>query len=168
MAKENTTACIICKKEGIAGTPVRDDAILQAIRGLKMRLGILRGFKLVVCDSDLEEYQKRRKKFEKMAVIHVTVAAILVVAFIFGPLLLGAFNIMGVFFSLILGIVFAGLSIFSYIPALEDANAEEVPTPGQIASRLMPKSFGKGKGGAKPAKKAAPAKKKPYRRKKRK
>jgi hypothetical protein len=146
--EKQKTACIMCKKEGIAGTPIRDDGILQAIRG------ILRGFKLVVCEADLEGYKKKRERFEKMAVIHATIAAILVVAFIFGPLLLGApFNIMGVFFSLVLGLLFAGLALLSYIPSLDDGSAESVPTPGQIVGRLMPKSLsGGGKQEAKPAK----------------
>jgi uncharacterized membrane protein (DUF485 family) len=167
------TACIICKKEGIKGTKVKDDGILQAIRKVKSSLGIIRGFTLVVCADDLEEYRKKRQKFEKMAVIHSTVAAILVVLFIFGPLLLGApFNPMGVFFSIVLGLMIAALALLSYVPALEGDDASSVPTPGQVVSRLMPRSLVQKKAAkaapSAPAKKAAgkPAKKGAYKRKK--
>ena len=165
--------CIITRKEvpKNSGTPVREDAIISAIRKIKGKLGILQNNVLVVSDGALEEHKKKRENFERMAVIHTTVAAILVVAFIFGPLLLGApFNLVGVLLSILLGILIAGLALLSYIPALDDGKPSTVPTPGQIVKRLMPRSLS----GSEP-KEEAPAKPrtqkkaaKPYRRKKRK
>jgi uncharacterized membrane protein YeaQ/YmgE (transglycosylase-associated protein family) len=172
--------CIVSRKEVPAGegTPIREDAIIRTIRVVKGKLGILQNNELVVSDEALEEYTKKREKFEKMAVIHATVGAILVVAFIFGPLLLGApFNPMGVLFSIILGLLVAALALLSYVPALDDGKESGVPTPGQIVSRLMPRSLAKKAQqepkseapAAEPAKEApAKPKKKPYRRKKRK
>ncbi len=171
--------CIVSRKEVPAGegTPIREDAIIRTIRVIKGKLGILQNNELVVSNEALEEYTKKREKFEKMAVIHATVGAILVVAFIFGPLLLGApFNPMGVLFSIILGLLVAALALLSYVPALEDGKESTVPTPGQIVSRLMPRSLAKkaqeapkAAAPAEPAKKpsAKPAKK-PYKRGKRK
>ncbi len=176
--------CIITRKEvpRASGTPIREDSIIQAIRAIKGRLGILQNNELVVSNEALEEYKKKRAKFEKTAVIYTTLAAIFVVVFIFGPLFLGApFNIMGVFFAILVGVLFAGLSLLSYIPALDDGKESTVPTPSQIVSRLMPRALSKEGGSAaskaarktapkKPAPKAQakPAPKKAYRRKKRK
>lgn len=136
---EQKTACIVCKKEGIKGTPVRQDVILETIKKVKTRLGILRGFKLVVCPEDLEIYRKKRAKFEKMAVLHTTVAAILIILLVFGPILLGApFNLMSIFFALVLGVMVAALALLSYVPALEGEKELKNRTPEQIAKKLAP------------------------------
>lgn len=170
--------CIVSRKEVPAGsgTPIREDAIIRTIRGVKAKLGILQNNELVVSEEALEEYTKKREKFEKMAVIHATVAAILVVAFIFGPLLLGApFNPMGIVFAIVLGLLIAALALLSYVPALDDGKESSVPTPGQIVSRLMPRGLAakmreapKSKAPAAPKEAAPKPKKKPYKRKKRK
>ncbi len=137
---EQKTACIVCKKEGIKGTPVRKDVILDTIKKIKTRLGIVRGFKLVVCPEDIEIYKKKRATFEKMAVLHTTVAAILIVLLVFGPILLGApFNLMSIFFAFVLGVMVAALALLSYVPALEGEGEPKKRTPEQIAKKLAPK-----------------------------
>jgi len=137
---EQKTACIVCKKEGIKGTPVRKDVILDTIKKVKTRLGIVRGFKLIVCPDDIEVYRKKRAKFEKMAVLHTTVAAILIVLLVFGPILLGApFNLMSIFFAFVLGVMVAALALLSYVPALEGDAEPKKRTPDQIAKKLAPK-----------------------------
>ena len=165
---EAKTACIVCQKEGIPGNLVRDDVILRTIRNVKTRLGIRRGFTLVVCDADLETYKKKRQKFEKMAVLHATAAVIVVAILFLAPIILGApFSIVNLFFALVLGIMIAALAILSYVPGLEMrewagakpslANAlspvqeeeKRKETPQEIAKRLSSKPS------AKPAPKAA-------------
>lgn len=137
--------CIVSREEVPpgTGTPIREDAIIRGIRKVKAKLGILQNNELVVSDDCLEEYRKKRSKFEKMAVIHVTVAAVLVLVLTFGPLLLGApFNIAGIFFAIVLGIMIAALALLSYVPALEGDEELGGPmprTPGQIAKKLAPK-----------------------------
>jgi len=136
---EKKTACIVCKKEGIKGTPVKQDVILDTIKKVKTRLGIVRGFKLVVCPDDIEVYRKKRSKFEKMAVLHTTVAAILIILLVFGPILLGApFNLMSIFFAFVLGVMVAALALLSYVPALEGDEEPKARTPEQIAKKLAP------------------------------
>lgn len=150
--------CIVSKQEVPpgSGTPIREDAIIRAIRKIKERLGILQNNELVVSDEHLEEYKKKRSKFEKMAVIHVTVAAILIALLTFGPLLFGApFNVMSILFALILGIMIAGLALLSYVPAIENGEAPSKPrTTNQIVKKLAPKKA------AAPAPKRSKAKKK--------
>lgn len=155
---EEKTACIVCQKEGVPGNRIRDDVILRTIRNIKTRLGIRRGFTLVVCDADLETYKKKRQNFEKMAVLHATAAVIVVGILFLAPLILGApFSLVNLFFALILGLMIAALAILSYIPSLETrewagakpglANAlspkqpeeKKKETPQEMAKRLSPK-----------------------------
>ena len=133
--------CIVSRKEVPAGkgTPIRQDAVLRGIRKIKARLGILQNNELVVSDECLEKYKKKRSKFEKMAVIHTTIAAVLVLILVFGPLLLGApFNIVSIFFALVLGVMIAALALLSYVPGLDAGKEAKPRTPEQIAKKLAP------------------------------
>ncbi|MFP3950180.1 MAG: hypothetical protein ACLFUZ_03775 [Candidatus Micrarchaeia archaeon] len=136
--------CIISREEVPKGegTPIKEDAIIRTIRKIKGKLGILQNNELVVSDEHLEEYRKKREKFEKMAVIHTAVAAILVVILTLGPLLLGApINLVSIFFALVLGIMIVALSLLSYIPGLEGEEERRTRrTPQQIAKRLSPRT----------------------------
>jgi len=99
--------CIVSRKEVPAGkgTPIKQDAIIGTIRKIKSRLGILQNNELVVSDECLEEYQKKRSKFEKMAVvIHLPLPPSLFCSWCFAPLLFGApFNPMSIFFCCCVG-----------------------------------------------------------------
>ena len=147
--------CIVSRKEVPAGsgTPIKQDAIIGTIRKIKSRLGILQNNELVVSDECLEEYQKKRSKFEKMAVVYTTIAAVLVLLLVFAPLLFGApFNPMSIFFAVVLGIMVAALALLGYVPGLDTGKETTPRTPKQIAKKLAPKkSTYKAK--AKPAKK---------------
>jgi p-aminobenzoyl-glutamate transporter AbgT len=132
--------CIVSRKEvgPKEGTPIRDDAIISTIRKIKKRLGILQNNELVVSEEKLEEYKKKRSKFEKMAVIHVTVAAILVLLLALGPIMLGMpFDVVRIFFALLLGAMVAALALLSYIPALETGEGTQKPsTANDVVKRL--------------------------------
>ncbi|MBD3397674.1 hypothetical protein GF412_00880 [Candidatus Micrarchaeota archaeon] len=137
--------CIVSREqvEPGEGTPIKEDAIIRTIRNIKEKLGILQNNKLVVSDEKLEEYKKKRSKFEKMAVIHITVAAILVLLLVLGPILLGApFNIVSIFFALLLGLMVAALALLSYVPALqgEEGAAAKASTANDVVKRLSPRS----------------------------
>ena len=148
--------CIISRKEVPAGTgtPIKEDAIIRGIRNIKGKLGILQNNELVVSDESMEEYKKKRAKFEKMAVIHTTIAAFVVLILIFAPILLGFFNIMSILFAFVLGIMIAGLALLSYIPAIETGKASGPRTPKQIVKKIAPKKGEEtGKAKAKPPRK---------------
>lgn len=136
--------CVITRKEVPEGkgTPIREDAVIRTIRKIKARLGILQNNVLVVSDEALEEYKKKRSNFEKMAVVYATIAAVIVVVLIFGPLLVGGqFNIVNVLFALIFGAMVMALSLLSYVPALQaKEGGGRPPTPGEVAERLAPAS----------------------------
>jgi len=146
--------CIVSRKEVPPGegTPIKEDGIIRSIRKIKARLGILQNNELVVSDECLEEYKKKRSKFEKMAVIHTTVAAVFVILLVVGPLLIGAaFNIVSVFFALVLGVMIVALALLGYVPALEGAEETMPRTADEVVEKLAPK---------KPAKKQARKKRK--------
>ncbi len=134
--------CIVSREEVPKGkgTPIKEDGIIRTIRRIKGKLGILQNNELVVSDEKLEEYKKKRSKFEKMAVIHTTIAAVFVIVLVVGPLLMGAaFNIVSVFFALVLGVMIMALALLGYIPALE-TNDETMPrTADEIVEKLAPK-----------------------------
>ncbi len=134
--------CIVSREEVPpgTGTPIKQDAIIGTIRKIKAKLGILQNNELVVSDEHLEEYKKKRAKFEKMAVIYTTVAAVLVLLLVFAPLIFGApFNLMSILFALILGIMVAALALLGYVPGIETENESKPRTPKQIAKKLAPK-----------------------------
>ncbi|MCP4646299.1 MAG: hypothetical protein GY852_01005 [bacterium] len=138
--------CIVSRKEVPKGegTPVKEDAIIRNIRKIKGKLGILQNNELVVSDEKLEEYAKKRSKFEKMAVIHTTIAAVLVLLLTIGPLLLGAqFNLISVFFALVLGAMIVALALLGYVPALDTGEEEKPKTAKDVVERLAPKTRAK-------------------------
>jgi len=133
--------CIVSREEVPKGegTPIREDGIIRTIRKIKGKLGILQNNELVVSDEKLEEYKKKRSKFEKMAVIHTTIAAVFVILLVVGPLLMGAaFNIVSVFFALVLGVMIVALALLGYVPAIE--TDETTPrTADEVVAKLAPK-----------------------------
>ncbi len=150
--------CIVSRKEVPTGhgNPIKQDAIIRTIRNIKRKMGILQNNELVVSDECLEQYKKKRSKFEKMAVIHTTVAAIVILILVFAPLLLGApFNIMTIFFAFILGIMIAALALLSYVPGLDTGKEAKPRTPAQVAKKLAPKkaAYKSGKAKTKPPRK---------------
>lgn len=138
--------CIVSREEVPKGegTPIREDAIIRSIRKVKARLGILQNNELVVSDEKLEEYKKKRSKFEKMAVIHTTIAAVFVILLVIGPLLMGAaFNIVSIFFALVLGVMIVALALLGYVPALETDDETMPRTADQVVEKLSPKRSAK-------------------------
>jgi hypothetical protein len=138
--------CIVSREEVPKGkgTPIKEDAIIRSIRKVKAKLGILQNNELVVSDEKLEEYKKKRSKFEKMAVIHTTVAAVFVILLVVGPLLMGAaFNIVSIFFALVLGVMIVALALLGYVPALESDDETMPRTADQVVEKLAPKRSAK-------------------------
>lgn len=120
-------ACIICLKEVESGTPVEDEPLIIAIRKVKQRFNIAKNNELVVCQNDMEEYLKKRKKYETNIAIYSVIAAIVVGAFIFLPLFLGTFSLPSIITSIGFALFIIILPIISsYTPALsKKPQAEE-------------------------------------------
>ncbi|MCD6549102.1 hypothetical protein J7K41_00090 [Candidatus Micrarchaeota archaeon] len=112
--------CIICEKER-EGVPIKEDLVIRTIRRIKEKLGIAKGYKLVVCRECWEEYVKRRKSYERNMITWglLGLAAVIFMGILFA--ITGAVNIVRMMttlimliaiFALMIGIVF----ITRYIP----------------------------------------------------
>lgn len=117
------SVCIICEKEK-AGVPVKEDRVIQFIRGVKNRLGIAKGYRLVVCNSCWAEYEKKRKSYERSMLTWLVLGAALLVVMLILFLLTGRINlfnmIMTVFMIAVLFLIMAALVFISrYIPKTE-------------------------------------------------
>ncbi len=128
---KNSRVCIICH-EGIAegGTPVKDDIIIRTIRNIKKRLRVAQNNTLVVCEKDLPEYQKRRKKFEKDIVVVAGISVFLFLILAGLPLLSGRFNIGAFVSGLMVSVAVLAIGVvFKHVPALENMAAAPMQAP---------------------------------------
>lgn len=119
--------CIICNKELSSGKAyrVKEDIIIRTIRKIKNALKIAYNNELFVCENDVKIHDEKRKKFERMLVLYIAFALIVVVLLIAIPLLAGTITIPGIFFSLLLGVILLIVPIiFTYAPARESELSE--------------------------------------------
>ncbi|MEM3362560.1 MAG: hypothetical protein QXG16_04590 [Candidatus Anstonellaceae archaeon] len=113
--------CIICEKEILEGYRVKESAILNFIKKIKSSLKILKNNELYVCSNCLEEYKKRKKKFNNTLVLNSVVGILLLVALVIIPLVfnqeirLDGFVVM----IFLMGFLFL-ISLFSYVPDIEE------------------------------------------------
>ena len=111
--------CKICEKETAHGKRVEDDAVIQAIRKVKQALRIAKNNELMVCEGCLEVYSKKREKYERNLVMHVIIAALVLLAFIMLPLFTSGFSLWSVILGLLLAALVVALSTFSHTPKIE-------------------------------------------------
>ncbi|MEM4554775.1 MAG: hypothetical protein QXT25_02930 [Candidatus Anstonellaceae archaeon] len=111
--------CIICEKE-TDGFLVLDDYVIRFIRSVKNALGIAKNNTLVVCSNCLEEYKKKRAKYERDLAIHAVVGGLVLLIMVFLPLFTSGFSITAVFFGLLLFGMIMALSVFSHCPKIEE------------------------------------------------
>jgi len=122
--------CIITEQE-VSGIPIKEDAVISTIRKIKRLFGIAKNNALVVGADSMEEYKKRRAKFERTFVQYVALAIIMVAAFVLLPLFFGApFSLGSLAMSVLIGVFIILLSFSSYIPSL-DAPSENKASPAQ-------------------------------------
>ena len=74
-------ACIMCTEEikKGEGNEVIEDKIIEIIRKVKAKLGVAKGYKLVVCDECLENYEKKRKRFERNTILYLGLGLVILV-----------------------------------------------------------------------------------------
>ena len=130
--------CIICHQVVSQGKAarVKDDAVIQGIRGLKRLLRIAQNNELYVCEKDLPVHAEKRKKFEKELLIIGGVAIAVLFLLIGLPLLSGRFDISlfvsSIFISFL--IVLFGI-LFKYAPAV-GAVADITPVIKRVESTI--------------------------------
>lgn len=122
--------CIVCYQEK-SGTPVLDDAVIRAIRAAKQRLNMAKGNMLVVCEGCMEQYRKKRAKYERDLVMHVVLAGIVLLVFVLAPVFTTGFSITAVVLGLVLSALIVGLSVFSHCPAIEGGIGGNQPGRGE-------------------------------------
>jgi len=104
-------ACIMCTEEikKGEGNEVVEDKIIEIIRKVKNKLGVAKGYKLVVCDKCLEDYEKKRKRFERNTILYLGLGIVIIILLMILNFSIGSF-IGGILIFLILLL----FSIFSY------------------------------------------------------
>jgi uncharacterized membrane protein len=109
-------ACIMCTEEikKGEGNEVVEDKIIEIIREVKNKLGVAKGYKLVVCDKCLEDYEKKRKRFERNTILYLGLGIVIIILLMILNFSIGSF-IGGILIFLILLL----FSIFSYIPRIK-------------------------------------------------
>jgi uncharacterized membrane protein len=109
-------ACIMCTEEikKGEGNEVVEDKIIEIIRKVKNKLGVAKGYKLVVCDKCLEDYEKKRKRFERNTILYLGLGIVIIILLMILNFSIGSF-IGGILIFLILLL----FSIFSYIPRIK-------------------------------------------------
>ena len=132
--------CVICEKEVVHGYPVDDDWVITTIRAVKRRLGIARNNELVVGHECEEAYQKRRSSYEKNMVMHVIIAAVVLIVFIILPIFTTGFSIGAVLVGILLAAMIMIFTAFSHCPK---ANLTGV-SPSKIAQKAQPKTSARG------------------------
>jgi uncharacterized protein YacL len=107
-------ACIVCGEEVTKGSEVIEDKFIELIRKVKSKLGIVKGYKLYVCENCTEKYEKRRKRFERNMVIYGGIGL-----FIFLILLFFNFSIASFLTGFILFLVMILLALMGYQPRIK-------------------------------------------------
>ncbi len=108
------SACIICTKETTKGHKVIEDKIIEFIRMVKSKFGIVKGYKLVVCDECIEKYEKKRKDFERKSIFFIGIGVILAIVLLLLNLSIG--SLLGGLFLLLIMII---ISLMNYVPQIE-------------------------------------------------
>ncbi|MEM4348626.1 MAG: hypothetical protein QXN37_03595 [Candidatus Anstonellaceae archaeon] len=111
--------CIMCEKE-TDGFLVLDDYVIRFIRAVKNAFGIAKNNTLVVCSSCLEEYKKKRARYEKDLAIHAVIGGFVLLVMTFLPIFTSGFSITAVFFGLLLFGMIMALSVFSHCPKIDE------------------------------------------------
>lgn len=118
----DSKVCIICH-DGVTGNAlkVKDDFIINSIRGIKRLFRIAQNNQLFVCNKDINIHKEKRKKFEKELLVISAIVVIIILLLNGLSLLSGRFQ-----FSMLLSSLFIAMFIilfaiiFKYAPAVEE------------------------------------------------
>ncbi|MCX8163296.1 MAG: hypothetical protein N3D10_01945 [Candidatus Micrarchaeota archaeon] len=129
--------CIVCEKEIVEGYKIKESFVLDIIRKIKNKLKILKNNELFVCPNCLEEYKKRRKKFNNSLLINSIIAVLIFLVIIALPLIYNQeFKIESILVLIILVGFLSFFSLLSYIPSIEEQ--KQVFSSSQSAAVQQP------------------------------
>jgi len=112
--------CIVCSKEVAGGHKVEDDSVIRAIRKIKRQFGVARNNELYVCEGCMEEYKKKRGKYERDLVIHAVLAAIVLIMMVVLPIFTSGFSLTAIVLGVLLAAIIMAFSLFSHWPKIAD------------------------------------------------
>ena len=127
--------CIICAKEVRQGSAVEDDVVIRTLRSIKQKLNMAKNNVLVVEEGCMEQYRKRREKYERDIVMRVVVAAIILLVFVLLPIFSSGFSVWAALLGLVLAGAFMALSLFSHCPKLAPGGKEAQQKAGARARK---------------------------------
>lgn len=116
-------ACIICGEEINTGNEVIEDKIIEFIRTIKSKLGVVKGYKLYVCDNCLETYEKKRKRFERNVLLYGGLGLVLTLLLLFFNFSIGSFLV-----GILLFLVMILLAIMGYVPQIKKKEVKKDET----------------------------------------
>lgn len=116
--------CIICGKVAARGHKVEDDFVICGIRRIKRALHMAKNNELVVGPDCLEEYKKKRQKYERTLMTHVILAALVFLLVALLPIFTSGFSIYAVLLGALLALMIIGLAILSHVPKAADAGVK--------------------------------------------
>ena len=135
MDPSNSSVCIMCKQEK-AGTPVKNDFIIEIIRKLKKKIGAARNNRLVVCQECMEQYETKRKNYERLLTQNIVIGIGIVVLLIGLPLVLArVFMLEQVLPALGLGFIIAASSVLWHVPAIAQKSGQGEAKPAGTAQQ---------------------------------
>ena len=113
--------CLICEKRK-QGVPIKEGQVIKTIRKIKKIFGIAKGNTLVICDTCMPEYKKRRSSFEKTMLIWTIIGIVIGLALIIPSILIGD-TILGILRSILVAIILIVVllvlvGIVRYIPSI--------------------------------------------------
>ncbi len=116
-------ACIICGEEISNGHEVIEDKIIEIIRAIKSKLGVVKGYKLYVCEKCVEPYEKKRKIFERNTLLYGGLGLVLALI-----LLVFNFSIGSLLVGILLFLVMILLAIMGYVPRIKKKEVKKNET----------------------------------------
>jgi hypothetical protein len=118
--------CIVCEKdvEGKSAVPIKEDAIIRTIRGVKQFFRIAANNELYVCEDDIPKHMEKRRGFERSLIFFGVLAALVVILLAGSLVLSGHFDIVAFLFAIVLGLLILVFAVvFKYAPAIEQGPA---------------------------------------------
>jgi|GEM_PF-1001448 len=153
--------CIVCEKdvEGKSAVPIKEDAIIRTIRGVKQFFKIAQGNELYVCEADIQKHMEKRRGFERSLIFFGVLAALVILLLVGSLLLSGHFDIIAFLFAIVLGLLILVFAVvFKYAPGLDQGPAmvgRKPPLPAGLEELEEGEKAGKGAQKGKEGKKKA-------------
>ena len=128
--------CIFCHQVLTSGKAarVKDDPVINSIRGVKKLFHVSQNNELFVCEKDLQNHAEKRTKFEKDMLLFSGLAVVIFLVLTVLPIFSGRFQVSMFLSSVFIGflIILFGV-ILKYAPAVEPPAVEPPTVPPPLS-----------------------------------